>query len=435
MMNKRNRSLVLTAGVLLTACGGGAEMPESAFFGPDPQLPEPSTSLIPTVNVAEATGWPEGAMPIPAAGMQVTRFAESLQNPRWLYELPNGDVLVAESQGPEGGSPGGLKGWAMDLVKSRATSSVPSANRISLLRDEDGDGVAEIRLPFLEGLNSPFGMALVGDYFYVANADALVRFPYQPGQDRITAPAQVVEDLTLGTLNHHWTKNLLASPDGRHLYIAIGSNSNVAENGLDEEEGRAAIWQLDVASGVSRIYASGLRNPVGMTWNPVTGELWTSVNERDELGSDLVPDYMTSVQEGGFYGWPWRYYGHYVDERPPGPMPFSDTDVLAPDYALGNHTASLGLTWVGDSSLPARFANGMIVGQHGSWNRRPLAGYKVIFVPFTNGEPSGDPIDVLTGFVVDDEAYGRPVGVMIDQQGSLLVADDVGGVIWRVSGQ
>ncbi|MDO8906861.1 MAG: sorbosone dehydrogenase family protein [Pseudohongiella sp.] len=434
MVNIRTSAMLLTAGVLLTACGDQSQIPQENFFGPDPQLPEPTTSLLPTLHVAEAVGWPEGRTPIAAAGAQVTLFADSLQNPRWLYELPNGDVLVAEAQGPEGGSPGGIKGWVTGLVKSRAISDAPNANRISLLRDVDGDGIAEVRLPFLEGLSSPFGMALVGDYLYVANADSLVRYPYESGQDMITAPPQLVQDLTLGTLNHHWTKNLIAHPDRRSLYVAIGSNSNVGENGMDEEVGRAAIWEVDIETGTSRIYASGLRNPVGMAWNPVTGELWTAVNERDELGSDLVPDYMTSVQEGGFYGWPWRYYGVHVDDRVDAPMPVADSEVLTPDYALGNHTASLGLTWVGESSLPAPFANGMIVGQHGSWNRKPRSGYKVIFVPFENGAPSGDPVDVLTGFVEDDKAYGRPVGVIIDQRGGLLVADDVGGAVWRVGG-
>ena len=318
---------------------------------------------------------------------------------------------------------------------SRATSEVPNANRITLLRDADNDGVVEARHTFLDGLNSPFGMALVGEYFYVANADALVRFPYQSGQDTISAAPELVQDLSLGSINHHWTKSLLASPDGEHLYIGVGSNSNVAENGMDEETGRAAIWQVDVATGEARIYAEGLRNPVGMAWQPQTGELWVAVNERDELGSDLVPDYMTSVAEGGFYGWPWRYYGSHVDERVEEPMPFADDEVLTPDYALGAHTASLGLAWLGgEAELPAPFAQGMLVGQHGSWNRDPLSGYKVIFVPFADGEPAGDPVDLLSGFLSDDEsqAYGRPVGVLVDDGGSVLVADDVGGRVWRV---
>ena len=434
MMNVRTSVLFLSASALVGACAKPAQLPDEASFGPNPVIPEPTTSLIPTVHIAEAVGWPEGRTPTPAAGTQLTRFASDLQNPRWLYQLPNGDVLVAESNGPEGGSPGGLKGWAMGLVKDRAISSEPSADRITLLRDADGDGIAEVRHTFVEGLHSPFGMALVGNHLYVANADALLRFEYRPGQTRIDAPAQMVEDLTLGTLNHHWTKNLIASADGQNLYIAIGSNSNVGENGMDEEEGRAAIWEVDVASGESRIFASGLRNPVGMAWQPDTGTLWTTVNERDELGSDLVPDYLTSVEEGGFYGWPWRYYGNHVDDRVEEPMPFSDDEVLTPDYALGNHTASLGLTWVGESSLPERFTNGMIIGQHGSWNRKPHSGYKVIFIPFQNGEPAGEPVDILTGFRDDDVAYGRPAGVLIDQRGGLLVADGVGGAIWRVSG-
>lgn len=430
----RANSALLTAGMLLAACGGSSQLPEGAAYGPDPVLPEPDPSLIPIVNVAEAEGWPQGRRPTTAASTQLTLFAEGLQNPRWLYELPGGDILVAESKAPEGSSPGGLKNWVRGLFMKRATSSGPSADRITLLRDVDGDGRADIRHVFLDGLTSPFGMALIDNHFYVANADALVRFEYQPGQSQISSPPEEVLDLTLGSLNHHWTKSLIASPDGESLYIGIGSNSNVGENGMDEEEGRAAIWQFDVASGDSRIFASGLRNPVGMAWQPDTGELWAAVNERDELGSDLVPDYMTSVQEGGFYGWPWRYYGEHVDDRVEASMPYRDHEVLRPDYALGNHTASLGLTWLGDSSLPEPFAQGMIVGQHGSWNREPPSGYKVIFVPFENGEPAGDPVDILTGFMEDGTAYGRPVGVLIDGGGGLLVADDVGGAIWRVSG-
>lgn len=436
-MSIRANALTVTTTVLLSACSHEAQLPVSAGIGEDPQLPEPTPETVPTLNVAEAEGWPEGRQPRPAPGTEVTEFADDLLNPRWLYELPNGDVLVAESKAPEGSSPDGVKSVAAGLVKGQATSEVANANRISLLRDNNGDGVAEERHTFLDGLNSPFGMALVDDYFYVANADALVRFAYQPGAERITSEAEVVQDLTLGSINHHWTKSLIASPDGEHLYIGIGSNSNVAENGMDEEEGRAAIWEVDVATGESRIFAEGLRNPVGMAWHPQTGELWTSVNERDELGSDLVPDYMTAVQEGDFYGWPWRYYGDNVDERVDAPMPFSEDEVLTPDYALGAHTASLGLAWMAEqSSLPERFSGGMVVGQHGSWNREPASGYKVIFVPFQNGEPAGDPADVLTGFLNEEEgvAYGRPVGVLMDDEGGLLVADDVGGKVWRVSG-
>src|SRR5690554_1464024 len=296
-MSYRLSAIFLTTGVLITACAEQAQLPESAGYGPQPELPEPVTNTIPTVHIAEAVGWPQGATPSPADGTELTAFADNLQNPRWLYQLPNGDILVAESNAPEGGSPGGIKGWAMDRVKERAIDSQPSADRITLLRDENGDGVAETRHAFLEGLHSPFGMALVDDYLYVANADSLVRFPYQTGQTQILTAPELVEDLELGTLNHHWTKNLLASPDGQYLYVAIGSNSNVGENGLDEEERRAAIWEVDVNNGETRVYATGLRNPVGMAWHPDTDELWVAVNERDELGSDLVPDYLTSVEE------------------------------------------------------------------------------------------------------------------------------------------
>jgi len=434
-MNLYAPAVALAAAVLLSTCGQNAQLPIAATIGPDPQITEPASTLLPTINIPEAVGWPEGRMPVPAEGTEVSLFAGDLLNPRWLYELPNGDILVAESKAPAGSSPGGFRSWVAGLLMSRATSEVPNANRITLLRDADNDGVVEARHTFLDGLNSPFGMALVGEYFYVANADALVRFPYQSGQDTISAAPELVQDLSLGSINHHWTKSLLASPDGEHLYIGVGSNSNVAENGMDEETGRAAIWQVDVATGEARVYAEGLRNPVGMAWQPQTGELWVAVNERDELGSDLVPDYMTSVAEGGFYGWPWRYYGSHVDERVEGPMPFADDEVLTPDYALGAHTASLGLAWLGgETELPAPFAQGMLVGQHGSWNRDPLSGYKVIFVPFAGGEPAGNPVDLLSGFLSDDEsqAYGRPVGVLVEDGGSVLVADDVGGRVWRV---
>jgi glucose/arabinose dehydrogenase len=324
----------------------------------------------------------------------------------------------------------------MQLLMQRAGAGGPSADRITLLRDADGNGVAETRSVFIDGLRSPFGMALVGSEFYVANTDALVRFPYEEGQTRIEPPGEAVVALPAGPINHHWTKNVVASPDGARLYVAVGSNSNVAENGMAAEERRAAIWEIDPASGDHRIFASGLRNPVGLAFEPETDALWTTVNERDELGSDLVPDYLTSVQDGAFYGWPYSYFGDHVDSRVEPQRPDLVAQAVVPDYALGAHTASLGLAFAdGARSLPAAFRNGAFVGQHGSWNRRPPSGYKVIFVPFEGGQPAGDPIDVLTGFLsADDEAFGRPVGVALDRQGALLVADDVGNRIWRVTG-
>ena len=348
--------------------------------------------------------------------------------------LPNGDVLVAETNAPKRPEEGkGIKGWIMQAVQKRAGAGVPSANRITLLRDADGDGVAETRTVFLKDLNSPFGMALVGHDFYVANTDAVMRFPYEDGATQITTPGTKVADLPGGPINHHWTKNIIASRDGSKLYATVGSNSNVGENGLDKEEGRAAIHEIDLKTGQSRIFASGLRNPNGMGWQPDTGALWTVVNERDELGSDLVPDYLTSVKDGGFYGWPYSYWGQHVDDRVKPQKPEMVAKAIAPDYALGNHTASLGLTFSEGTLLPEQFRNGAFVGQHGSWNRKPRSGYKVIFVPFANGKPSGEPKDVLTGFVKDDDALGRPVGVAIDRKGALLVADDVGNTIWRVT--
>jgi glucose/arabinose dehydrogenase len=422
------------AGLGLAACGDQAQLPVSAGIGPNPELPPPNPTWIPTVNIAPAKGWPAGAAPEPAPGLDVSMLAEDLDHPRWLYVLPNGDVLVAETNAPpRPDRDRGIRGWLTGLVTGWAGAGVPSADRITLLRDADGDGVVDERTVFLDGLHSPFGMALVGDAFYVANTDAVVRFPYREGQTEITVPGAKVADLPGGPLNHHWTKNLIPSPDGTLLYASVGSNSNVAENGLTAERGRAAIWEIDPATGRHRVFASGLRNPVGMALEPQTGVLWTVVNERDELGSDLVPDYLTSVQDGGFYGWPWSYFGDHVDERVEPQRPDLVAQAIVPDYALGAHTASLGLTFAEGNSLPETFANGAFVGQHGSWNRNPPSGYKVIFVPFEDGRPAGDPIDVLTGFLDDGEARGRPVGVAIDGQGALLVADDVGNKVWRVT--
>ncbi|MBP0632926.1 sorbosone dehydrogenase family protein [Cupriavidus sp. AcVe19-1a] len=424
------------AAVALGACGESAKLPSEAGFGPTPQLPPPDQTAIPTVKIAPAVGWAEGQRPVPAEGMAVTAFADKLDHPRWVYVLPNGDVLVAESNAPPKPDDGkGIKGWIKKKMMKRAGAGTPSANRITLLRDSNGDGVADQRSIFLKDINSPFGMALVGNDFYVAATDAVLRFPYQPGQTQIAAAPQKVVDLPGGPLNHHWTKNIIASRDGRKLYVTVGSNSNVAENGMDKEAGRAAIWEVDPRNGSHRIFASGLRNPNGMAWEPVTGALWTAVNERDEIGSDLVPDYITSVRDGGFYGWPYSYFGQHVDKRVKPPAPDLVARAIVPDYAVGAHTAALGLAAASGNSLPARFNEGMFVGQHGSWNRRPLAGYKVIFVPFNNGRPHGAPFDVLTGFVDGEgNARGRPVGVAIDKRGGLLVADDVGNVVWRVSG-
>ena len=421
---------------LLVACASNAALPVSAGFGPHPELPPPDPELIPTVHVAEATGWPGAMTPVAAQGMQVKAFARGLVHPRWLQVLPNGDVLVAETNAPPRPEKGkGIKAWFKGLVMKKAGAGVPSPNRITLLRDTDGDGVADLRALFLEGLNSPFGMALVGGDFYVADTDAVMRFPYVAGQERIAAPGIKLVGLPAGPRNHHWTKSLIASPDGSMLYATVGSNSNVGENGAREEEGRAAIWEIDRASGRHRIFASGIRNPNGMAWEPRTGALWAVVNERDEIGGDLVPDYMTAVIDGAFYGWPYSYYGQHVDVRPQPPRPDLVARAIAPDYALGAHTAPLGLAYSEGKSQLQQFGPGMFVGQHGSWNRRPRSGYKVIFVPFRDGVPAGEPVDVLTGFLDDagDIAHGRPVGVAIDARGALLVADDVGNAVWRVT--
>ena len=419
----------------LGACGEMAKLPEQAGVGPHPTLPSPNPTLIPTVKIAPAKGWPAGATPTAAPGLAVNAFASGLDHPRWLYVLPNGDVLVAESNAPPKPEDGkGIKGWIMKWFMKRAGAGVPSANRITLLRDGDGDGIAELRTVFLSGLHSPFGMTLVGNDLYVANTDGLVRFHYRSGETRITEPGINVIALPAGPINHHWTKNVIASRDGSRLYVTVGSNSNVGENGMENEVNRAAILEVDPATGRSRIFASGLRNPNGLAWEPQSGALWTTVNERDEIGSDLVPDYMTSVKDGAFYGWPYSYYGQHVDTRVKPPRPDLVAKAIAPDYALGTHTASLGLAFYEATLFPKRFAGGAFIGQHGSWNRQPPSGYKVIFVPFAAGRPAGMPEDVLTGFRdAQGQALGRPVGVVVDRAGALLVADDVGNIVWRVS--
>jgi glucose/arabinose dehydrogenase len=429
------RAFVAASWLGAAGCGSAARLSVTDGSGTNPALPEPRRSMIPTVHVVTARGWSAGEKPVPADGLSVTAFATGLDHPRWLFVLPNGDVLVAETNAPPRPEDNkGLKGWFFKRYQKKAGGAVPSANRIALLRDADRDGIAETRTIFLANLTSPFGMALVGNVLYVANTDALVRFPYAAGDTQITSSPEKVVDLPGGLLNHHWTKNVIASPDGSRLYVAVGSNSNVAEHGIDKEEGRAAIWEVDPRSGEHRVFASGLRNPVGMAWDPDTNVLWVAVNERDELGSDLVPDYITSVRDGGFYGWPYSYFGAHVDERVKPARPDLVAKAIVPDYALGAHTASLGLASSRGSTLPPRFTNGMFVGQHGSWNRNPRSGYKVIFVPFADGKACGLPLDVLTGFVKENgDAMGRPVGVAIDARGALLVADDVGNTVWRVS--
>ena len=422
----------------LAACGDASKIPEGADVGANPTLLQPVKRLIPTLKIAPAQGWPEGAMPQGIAGTTVTPLATGLDHPRWVYVLPNGDVLVAESNKPPKGEEAkkgfNPKAWVQGKVMAKAGAEVPSANRITLLRDQDGDGKAEVREVFLESLNSPFGMALVGNELFIANADAVVRVPYESGQTKITAVPTKVVDLPGGPINHHWTKNIIASKDGSKLYVTVGSNSNVAENGMENEVDRAAILEVDPKTGTRRLFASGLRNPNGMGWGP-DGALWTVVNERDEIGSDLVPDYLTSVKDGAFYGWPYSYYGQNVDERVKPARPDLVARAIPPDYALGSHVAPLGMAFSEGTALPQPLASGVFVGLHGSWNRKPLSGYKVIFVPFNGAKPAGKPVDVLSGFISPEgKAYGRPVGVAIDKRGALLVADDVGNVIWRVAG-
>ncbi|HYV96266.1 MAG TPA: sorbosone dehydrogenase family protein [Gemmatimonadaceae bacterium] len=431
---------LLAAAVIGMGCGGTARVPVNETIGANPRITAPDKSMLPVMQVPAARGWSDTAKPRAVERTQVQAFAKGLEHPRWLYVLPNGDVLVAESTAPPK-PPGakdktmtGIRGWFAKKEFKKAGAAVPSANRITLLRDKDGDGVAEERSTFLDSLTSPFGMVLVGDELYIANADAIVHVPYRTGELAIAGRPTKLIDLPAG-LNHHWTKNVIASADGSKLYVTVGSNSNAGENGMAVEEGRASIWEVDRASGSHRIFASGLRNPNGMVWEPTTGALWTVVNERDELGSDLVPDYLTSVKDGGFYGWPYSYFGKHIDKRVKPQRPDFVATAIMPDYALSSHVAPLGLALADSSVSMPSFRSGMFVGMHGSWNRKPLNGYKVVYVPFVNGKPSGLPVDVLTGFLSPGgDAYGRPVGVVVDKHGALLVADDVGNTVWRVGG-
>jgi glucose/arabinose dehydrogenase len=421
----------------LTSSACAYESPQRRWhqIGADPELQAPTHRLIPTIDIAPATGWRGDETPVAANGLNVALFAEGLDHPRWLYVLPNGDVLVAETNAPSRPEEEtGIRSWFMRRALATAGAATPSANRITLLRDADGNGIAELRSVLIEGLNSPFGMALVGKTLYVANSDAILGFEYVEGATRIDTKGVKLSDLPAGPRNHHWTRNILANGDGTRLYATVGSNSNVGENGIEAETGRAAVLEVDIASGRTRVFASGLRNPNGLDWAPVSGRLWTTVNERDELGNDLVPDYVTSLVDGGFYGWPYSYFGQHVDSRVQPQRPDLVARAIAPDYALGSHTASLGLVFYRGSRLPQRYSGGAFIGQHGSWNRRPPSGYKVIFVPFASGLPAGPAEDVLSGFLdADGNARGRPVGVAVARDGALLVADDVGNKVWRVT--
>jgi glucose/arabinose dehydrogenase len=432
------RPLIIASSVLLSIAGPGRAAEDtfdkSTQVGPNPVLPEPQQYLLPPMKLAKPVPWKEGETPSVPQGLKVQAFARDLKHPRTVYVLPNGDVLVAEPSGPPPEPVTRPKTLIMGWVMSYAHGDVPGANRITLLRDADGDGNPEIRTVFLDHLNSPFGMVLVGDDFYVADTDAIRHFKYKEGETTIQGQGEILLELPAGPINHHWTKSLTASPDGTRLYVGVGSNSNAAENGMEAEKGRAAVWEVDRASGRARVFASGLRNPNGLRFEPTTGALWAVVNERDELGPNLVPDYLTSVRENAFYGWPYSYYGQHVDPRVRPQDPGLVEKAIAPDYALSSHVAPLGLTFVNDGPLAQAMGGpGAFVGEHGSWDREHFNGYKVVFVPFSGGRPSGKAKDVVTAFVNGEEARGRPVGVAIDKRGALLIADDLGNVVWRVA--
>ena len=430
------RASAVLAGVLLLAGCSEENFDVSTQIGPDPVLPAPSQELLPDLKVAEVVGWRDGETPSVPEGLAVTAYARDLANPRTVHTLPNGDVLVVQSKAPPGkplNRPKDyIRGWIMAMA-SGSNEGGGETNRITLLRDTNRDGTVDERSDLLADLTSPFGVAWYDGTLYVAASDAILAYPYELGQPQIDAEPVVLTPLPGGPINHHWTKDLALSPDGRFLYASVGSNSNAGERGLEAEKGRAAIWQVDRETGASRVFASGLRNPNGLNIHPETGTLWTVVNERDELGPNLVPDYLTSVREGGFYGWPWSYFGQHVDERVHPPRPDLVETAIAPDYALSSHVAALGLAFTNDSAMPEAYRNGAFVGNRGSWNRRTFNGYKVVYVPFTDGRPSGMAADVVTGFLNGDEARGRPVGLAIDGTGALLIADDAGNTVWRVA--
>jgi glucose/arabinose dehydrogenase len=414
----------------LTACGPTPIDP-SRQIGAHPYLPKIHQYLLPPMHVPKNVGWGGGA-PKVAAGLKVAAFARNLKNPRSLYVLPNGDILVAETDGPPA-PVNRPKEFVMNWVEQQAHSSVKAGNRILLLRDTNGEGIPDKQWVFLDHLHSPFGMVLVGNDLYIADTDGVLHYPYRDGETKITAPGNTLTPLPGGPIDHHWTKSLTASPDGSKLYAGVGSNSNITENGIGAELDRAAVWEIDRATGAHRLYATGLRNPNGLSFEPQTHKLWVVVNERDELGPDLVPDYMTSVKDGAFYGWPYSYYGQHIDPRVKPERPDLVAKAIPPDYALSSHVAPLGMVFYTGDNLPAAYRGGAFVGEHGSWDRSILNGYKVVFIPFANGVPSGTPQDILTGFLDGDAAHGRPVGLAIDKTGALLVADDVGGVVWRVT--
>jgi len=438
MQTGRMTALVLfcASSLGLAGCGENS-MDPGTQIGPNPKLPEIRQYLFPPMHIASIVKWKEGEKPNVIEGLKIEAFAKDLVSPRSLYVLPNGDVLVVESRKPKGEPISRPKDLVMGWIESMATGGgggKEESNRITLLRDADGDGVPETRSVFLDHLNSPFGVVLVGSDLYVANTDAIVRYPYNTGDTKITAPGTVLTQLPGGPIDHHWTKSLTASPDGSLLYVGVGSNSNVGENGMEAEKNRAAILEVDRASGRWRVFAHGLRNPNGLTFEPQTRMLWTVVNERDELGPDLVPDYLTSVKDGGFYGWPYSYWGQHVDPRVKPQRPDLVEKAIVPDYSLSSHVAPLGLVFYTGDSLPAQYRGGAFIGEHGSWNRIKFNGYKVVFVPFANGRPNGQAQDVVTGFLNEDgDARGRPVGLAVDRTGALLIADDAGGTVWRVT--